>query len=552
MTWTEETSKGFESNKCAHLVIAYAQGKGLDIGCGHQKCWPDMIGVDSLKDYGGQRPPSVDIVCNAENLDIFGDKTLDYIFSSHFLEHVQDYKACLKEWWRTLKVGAHLILYLPHADLYPKIGQPGGNPDHKHDFLPENIIETMKEIGSWELLENEKREKTNEYSFFIVFRKEATKGNKHKHKFNIWQRNPEGKKRCLVIRYGAIGDAILAASILPELKKQGYHITFNSAPNTYEVLKNDPHIDEWIVQAKDYVPNPELGALWQQIKFDGRYDKIINLCESIEGGLLTLPGRLQHDYTDETRRKLFATVNYMERTHDIAEVPYEFSAKFYPTIEEINWASKERSKIDGPIIAWAITGSAQHKVYPWTQIVVAWLLEHTKAHIFIMGDDGISKQLQEGIIATLEKDGIDHARVHQMCGKWKIRQSLAFIQQVDCVVGPETGLLNAVCMEKNAKVIYLSHSSHENLTRHWKNTIVLTPDTGKCACYPCVRLHYTLDYCPQDEKTQAAMCASSIAPKRVFEALMKAINYKKIVKPLIEEFDPTPQGGGTSVVRKAA
>ena len=113
----------------------------------------------------------------------------------------------------------------------------------------------------------------------------------------------------MVIRYGAIGDAVVAASILPELKKQGYHITFNSAPNTYEILKHDPNIDEWFVQEKDYVPNAALGPYWQSLAMEGRWDKIINLCESIEGGLLTLPGRLQHDYPQESREKLFGTVN---------------------------------------------------------------------------------------------------------------------------------------------------------------------------------------------------------------------------------------------------
>lgn len=549
MVWSQETSNGFESNKIAHLVVAYAQGRGLDVGCGQMKCWPEMIGIDSLKDYGGQRPPSVDVVCNAEKLDVFGDRTLDYIFSSHFLEHVVDFKACLKEWWRTLKPDGHLILYLPHANFYPRMNEPGSNPDHKRDFLPDDIISAMKEIGSWELLENEERGKTNEYSFFQVYKKQSTKGSKHRHSFNVWQRNPQDKKRALVIRYGAIGDMIMAASILPELKKQGYHITFNTAPNGYEVLRNDPNIDEWLIQAKDYVPNAELGPFWQQLKFEGRYDKIVNLCESIEGGLLTLPGRLQHEYSEESRRKLFSTVNYVERTHDIAGVSYEFAPRFYPDIAEMNWARKERAKIDAPVVAWAIGGSAQHKIYPWVQIVIAWLLENTTTHVYMLGDES-TIALQDGIIATLENDKIEHSRVHKMCGKWKVRETLSFIQQVDCLVGPETGLLNSVCMEKNAKVIYLSHSSHENLTRHWKNTTVLEPDTGKCACFPCNRLHYTLEYCPQDEKTQSALCASSIAPKRIFEAVMKALHYKKVNRT--DEPDPSAPSGGTNVVRRAA
>jgi hypothetical protein len=48
--------------------------------------------------------------------------------------------AALRAWWDILKVGGHLCLYLPHRDLYPNIGSDGANPDHKHDFVPEDII----------------------------------------------------------------------------------------------------------------------------------------------------------------------------------------------------------------------------------------------------------------------------------------------------------------------------------------------------------------------------------------------------------------------------
>lgn len=531
MTWRRDDPQGDENSKIATLTVPYLQGKCLDIGCGPTKVWPSLIGIDSCKDYGGQRPQAVDIVCNGEDLSLFANKTIDGIFSSHFLEHVMDYKKCLAEWWRVIKVDGYLVLYLPHKKFYPNIGAEGSNPDHKHDFMPDDIIEAMKEVGSWELLENEDRDKGYEYSFYQVYKKLPDRG-KNKHVFKVWERNPNGLKRCIIHRYGAIGDQIITSSILPALKKQGYYITYNTDDRGREILAHDPNIDEFWYQGKDFVPNVQLGPYWDTIRMEGRYDKIINLCESIEGALLTLPGRLQNTYTDDTRRKLFGTVNYLERTHDIADVPYEFSSKFYMTAEEKIWAKKQIKDINVPVIAWALNGSAHHKVYPWVQIVIAWLLERTPCHIFLTGDKEFGKGLEDGIVNVLKEDGKDLTNLHCASGKWTAREALSFMHYVDCVVGPETGPLNAVSLEKDiGKVIYLSHSSHENLTKHWENTVVLEPDREKAPCFPCHRLQYGWDYCHQDNETKASLCASAISPKRVFDAIINSLGLSTVPKP---------------------
>src|SRR6202012_2109161 len=166
----------------------------------------------------------------------------------------------------------------------------------------------------WKLIRSEERDQGDEYSLLIIAQKTICGW-----KEQLWERNPEGKKRALVIRYGAYGDAIVASSILPGLKKQGYHVTFNTTPKVKDLLQHNPYIDEWIVQATDYVPNPALGSYWRGISEE--YDPVINLCESVEGSLLALPGRLNHAYPQEARRRVMGTVNYLERTHDIAAVP---------------------------------------------------------------------------------------------------------------------------------------------------------------------------------------------------------------------------------------
>ena len=83
-----------------------------------------------------------------------------------------------------------------------------------------------------------------------------------------------GKTVC-VCRYGGFGDSIQASNILPELKRQGYHVTFMTTPRGHEILKHDPHIDAWLLQDDDQVPNQELPLYWMAIA--KRFDKFINL-----------------------------------------------------------------------------------------------------------------------------------------------------------------------------------------------------------------------------------------------------------------------------------
>lgn len=524
MVWSLETSRGHEQDKIAALAVPYLQGRTLDLGCGMRKVWPSLIGVDNGGAFG--QHTAADIRANIDDLSMFADASCDAVFSSHALEDFPREKVpeVLREWARVLKIGGHMVLYVPSANLYPKVGEPGANPHHQWDIYPRDIETMLCEEAAinpnygWELLESEERGEGNEYSLFIVARK--TVGG---WKESVWQRFPGGQHRALVIRYGGIGDLIMAASILPRLKAEGYHVTFNCKTGTESVLQHDPHIDEWIVQAQDFVPNQQLGPYWAEL--GRRYDKVVNLCESVEGSLLFLGERLQSEYPDVCRRKIAGSVNYVERTHDIAGVEHVYNPRFYATDYERKWALSERP--NAPAIMWALNGSSPHKVWPWVQVVVAWLMQKTPCHVFLAADGGIGKELQSGIMGALEREGVDTSRVHTLAGEWTIRQTLSFAQVADVVVGPETGVLNAVCMEPMPKVVFLSHSSETNLTRDWVNTTVMVPDKAVAPCYPCHKLHQNWSTCHQHPDTNAALCASSILPEQVFEAVALALGAKK-------------------------
>lgn len=169
MTWTPQKSRGQETSKIRQRVQEWTFGKGLDVGCGLDKIALDAIGIDLAP------LPGVDYTLDARDLFLFDRDYFDYVYSAHVLEDIPDPEDALREWLRVLRPGGHLILYLPHKDFYPNIGKPGANPNHKHDFLPQDIIKILDRICSYDLPVLEERHEGDEYSFLIVAR---IKGNR--------------------------------------------------------------------------------------------------------------------------------------------------------------------------------------------------------------------------------------------------------------------------------------------------------------------------------------------------------------------------------------
>jgi len=113
--WRIDDPQGDEAQKVKYDVVRWTRGTGLDIGCGPYKVWPHLIGVDNMhhaREFGWKMKP--DIVSEAHNLRVFSDNSMDFVFSSHTLEHIEDTARALSEWWRVIKPGGYLILYLPN------------------------------------------------------------------------------------------------------------------------------------------------------------------------------------------------------------------------------------------------------------------------------------------------------------------------------------------------------------------------------------------------------------------------------------------------------
>lgn len=121
---TKETSKAHERRRAEGFFAKYFNGHGIDVGYGGDLVIPNCRGWD---------------IENGDAHELAGipDAVLDFVYSSHLLEHLQDPARALRNWWRVLKPGGYLILYVPDRDLFERRQTLPSDfsTGHKHFFL---------------------------------------------------------------------------------------------------------------------------------------------------------------------------------------------------------------------------------------------------------------------------------------------------------------------------------------------------------------------------------------------------------------------------------
>lgn len=516
MTWKADNPQGNESSKIRWELVPYTRGRVLDLGCGPNKAFPHFIGVDNChhEKFGYMIKPDLQMDC--DKLGLIASESCDAVFSSHLLEHIpyESVPKVLEEWFRIVKIGGYLIMYLPDEDEYPKVGEEHANPDHKWNVNYNKVVGPMKDLGGWDLVDFQKRNKGEEYSLFFVFQKKD--GTKHQYSYQ----NAKPEKTAFVCRFGAFGDLMMASSVLAGLKQHGFHVTLLCSPPGVDVVTHDPNVDRFIITDKDQIPNGNLGDYWEYTS--KKYDRFVNLSESVEGTFLALPGRVQHSWPAQIRKDIMSHTNYVEFAHKLAGIPHKPQVRFYATEEEKAWATRERAKMGSMAILWSLAGSSLHKTWPHLDAILAKIMiTYPQAHVVLVGGP-------ECVI--LESGWENEPRIHKTCGKWSIRQSLAFVDQCDLLIGPETGVMNAASCLDIPKVVFLSHSSSENLTRDWVNTISLSPDVKDVPCYPCNLMHPNamgFKYCWKHEDSGTAMCQFKISPEQCWDAVQKHLEVRK-------------------------
>lgn len=154
-----------ETSKIRQIAIKYCEGCGVDLGCGSEKIRQEAIGIDSGLDFlYGPNKDKRDFTCvnikqQIENLTMFADNSLDYVYTSHFLEHLKDPLKMLEDIQRVLRLGGNLVVYLPDRNLYTE-----DNPEHHNMWTASEFVEILPK----NLDVIYRIDKHEDYSFFVV------------------------------------------------------------------------------------------------------------------------------------------------------------------------------------------------------------------------------------------------------------------------------------------------------------------------------------------------------------------------------------------------
>lgn len=146
-----ESCKSYQQKLDSGFWDRYITGPAiLDIGFkghveGHLPIMPTAIGIDlDYPGYDGVHLP-------------FPDESQDAVYSSHMLEHTPDPIVILRDWWRVLKFGGHMIIAVPHAFIYERkldIPHSKWNGDHRRPYTPARLmreVETALKPNSYRL-----------------------------------------------------------------------------------------------------------------------------------------------------------------------------------------------------------------------------------------------------------------------------------------------------------------------------------------------------------------------------------------------------------------
>ncbi len=126
-------AEGFAAQYAFPFAQKFCKGIGFDIGCMKEE-WklPFSIGVDpAFNGYDAMNLPAGLEAGSLANIEF-----VDYIFSSHCLEHLTDWVAALDYWHTRLKSGANLYLYLPDMSI-SHYWRPQNNRKHRHYIDPQ-------------------------------------------------------------------------------------------------------------------------------------------------------------------------------------------------------------------------------------------------------------------------------------------------------------------------------------------------------------------------------------------------------------------------------
>lgn len=341
------------------------------------------------------------------------------------------------------------------------------------------------------------------------------------------------RQRILIMRYRFIGDTLLTVPFLRNLRAAypDAKIDMLVAPNSGEVLRDCPYIDELIMfdtTRKHRYENPngstQRKTFWHYVRLlrEKKYDTAFVLKRSFSSAALALlagiPERIGFD-TEHRGFLLTKRIPYVPGMHEIdsfLSVLESISLPVHNRHLEAWWSYTETAKAarllaenSSPSSNIALHLSSSNRAKEWPEDhakkFVEWLFSKSDRHIHCLGAASDATQYEE-LKAQLPAEFQNRFHIH--CGKLDLLSSMAFLKQMDWVVGVDSGTLH-MASSVGTPVVALFGPMSEQKWQPLGSTVV----THLIACRPC------------DLKTPCQIgfeCMTKLTPETVIEKVHHA------------------------------
>lgn len=271
---------------------------------------------------------------------------------------------------------------------------------------------------------------------------------------------------------GGYGDACFVTRVPRLLAERGHIVDVACEKSIRAVFANNPHIRKFVTVPPTHV--------WKDYeKVSKRYDKVYATHGHVEVGLLYRTDIKWGAVPNTTHRREKAKgKNYQD------EIFKGIGLRRKAGKPEFYFTPKEQQKIWGlrdmldrdkkKLILWQWEGSSQSKtlVYGPQYLKKAMELFPDTINYIFTWDANLQAQIPEDNRAFLA------------AGKVEPRESILLCKAADLVIGPESFLINAAAAFDTPKIVFMSHSTPDNLTRYFTNCQCIEP-TKEVDCYPC-------------------------------------------------------------------
>ena len=309
----------------------------------------------------------------------------------------------------------------------------------------------------------------------------------------------DNMKTCFISRFGGLGD-ILHCSHLPRLIKDYYkvdHITFETNYQGYQILQNNPFIDDLIYIPVEKLTDNRLRKNWDYC--EEKYDLCFNLIYTIELAVCCNENDSRYYRDSNYRRNNFGKDTYYDVMTKACNLPDSYlgtrgqlyySEGDHALAKEEVRKTKEKYGADKLIII-NLSGTSLHKKFVQAESVARKILDkYPTAIIFLTGDEHCKEQVFSG------------ERIISWVGKRNIRSVALMTKYVDLTISVETGLplvahsWDAPCLQ------LLTAASYENHILGAKNAYWLQSEVP---CSPCHKNPREYWGCPTDRQMPACV-----------------------------------------------